>query len=152
MNADEWVEVAELQSTQEEADTRFVFQALHAARTGLNAVTVTAEYTDGMLLCVAFQEDIHCPIYQKCGTQNRTRFVDISKRPWSLRDSVCDSLIGLHAFTWYDTVIAFASRGKLSSLKLMNMDITYQETFSHVGQTWDAQHSYLRSYNNSLVA
>ena len=77
MNADEWVEVAELQSTQEEADTRFVFQALHAARTGSNAVT--AEDTDGMVLCVAFQEDIHCPIYQKCGTQNRTRFVDISK-------------------------------------------------------------------------
>ena len=139
MKADEWVEVAELQSTQEEADTRFVFQALHAARTGLNAVIVTAEDADGMLLCVAFQEDIHCPIYQKCGTQNRTRFVDISKRPWSLGDSVCDSRIRLHAFTCYDTVIAFASRGKLSSLKLMKMDITYHETFSQVCQTWEVQ-------------
>ena len=151
MNADEWVDVAELQSTQEEADTRFVFQALHAARTGSNAVIVTAEDTDGMLRCFAFQEDIHCPIYQKCGTQNRTRFVDISKLAWSLADSVCDSLIGLHAFACYDAVIAFASRGKLSSLKLMKMDITYYETFSQVGQTWDVQHSYLRRYNNSLV-
>ena len=34
---------------------------------------------------------------------------------------------------------AFASRGKLSSLKLMKRDITYQETFSQVGQTWDVQ-------------
>ena len=143
--------MAELQSTQEETDTRFLLQALHAARTGSKAVIVTAEDTDGMLLCLAFQEDIHCPIYQKCGTQNRTRFVDISKLAWSLADSVCDSLIGIHAFTCYDTVIAFANRGKLSSLKLMKMDITYQETFSQVGQTWDVQHIYLRRYNNSLV-
>ena len=79
------------------------------------------------------------PIYQKWGTQNRTRFVDISKLAWSLGESVCDSLIGLHAYTGYDTVSAFASRGKLSFLKLMKRDITYQETFSHVGQTWDVQ-------------
>ena len=151
MNADEWVEVAELQSTQEEADTRFLLQALHAARTGSKTVIITTEDTDGMLLCLAFQEDIHCTIYQKSGTQNRTRFVDISKLAWSLADSVCDNIIGLHAFTCYDTVIAFASRGKLSSLKLIKMDITYQETFSEVGQTWDVQHSYLRRYDNSLV-
>ena len=134
MTANEWVEVAELQSTQEEPDTR-----LHAARTGSRAVIVTAEDTDVMLLCMAFQKDIPCPIYQKCGTQNRTRFVDISKLALSLGDSVCDSLIGLHAFTGCDTVSAFASRGKLNALKLMQRDITYQETFSQVGQSWDVQ-------------
>ena len=139
MTADEWVEVADLQSTQEEADTRLLLHALHAARTGSNAVIVTAEDTDVMLLCLAFQKDIPCPIYQKCGTQNRTRFVDISKLALSLGDSVCDSLIGLHAFTGCDTVSAFASRGKLNALKLMQRDITYQETFSQVGQSWDVQ-------------
>ena len=116
-----------------------VFFCMHAARTGSKAVVVIAEDTDGMLLYLAFQNDIHCPIYQTCGTQNRTRFVDFSKLTWSLGDSVCDSQIGLHAFTGYDTVSAFASRGKLSSLKLMKRDITYQETFSQVGQTWNVQ-------------
>ena len=116
MKADEWVEVAELQSTQEQADTRFLLHVLHAAKTGSKAVTVTSEDTNVMLPCLAFQKDIHCPIYQKCGTQNGTRFVYISKLAWPLGDSVCDSLIGLHAFTGYDTVSAFASRGTLSSL------------------------------------
>ena len=111
--------------------------ALHAARIGSKAVI--AEDTDGMLLYLAFQKDIHCPIYQKCGTQNRTRFVDISKLAWSLGDSVCDRQIGLHSFTGYDTASAFASRGKISFLKLMKRDITYQETFCQVGQTWDVQ-------------
>ena len=79
------------------------------------------------------------PIYQKCGTQNSIRFVEISKLAWSLGDSVCDSLIGLHAFTGCDTVSAFASRRKRSALKPMKSDITYIDTFIQVGQSWDAQ-------------
>ena len=99
MTTDEWVEVAELQSTQEVAGTRLLLNAMHAARTGSKAVIVTAKVTNVMLLCFAFQKDIPCPIYQKCGTQNRTRFVDISKLVWPFGDSVCDSLIRLHAVT-----------------------------------------------------
>ena len=50
MTPDEWVEVAELQSTHEEADTsRLLLHALHAARTG----SKTAKDTDVMLLCFA---------------------------------------------------------------------------------------------------
>ena len=51
-----------------------------------------------------------------------------------LGHSICDSLIGLHAFTGCDTVSAFASRRKLSALKPLEIDITYLETFSQVGQ------------------
>ena len=54
MTADKWVEVAELQSTQEEADTCLLVYALHATITGSKAVIVTAEDTDVMLLCLAF--------------------------------------------------------------------------------------------------
>ena len=60
MTADEWVEEVELQYTQEESRHPFVLHALHAARTGSKAVT--AENTDVMLLCLAFQKDIPCPI------------------------------------------------------------------------------------------
>ena len=34
---------------------------------------------------------------------------------------------------------AFAIRRKLSALQPMRSDITYQETFSQVGQSWDVQ-------------
>ena len=99
MTTYEWVEVAELQSTQEEADTRLLLHALHAASTGSKAVIVTAEDTDAMLLCFAFQKDIPCPINQICVKQNRTRFVDISKLAWPLGDIICGSLIRLHTVT-----------------------------------------------------
>ena len=81
MNADEWVEVAVLQSTKEEADTRFLLRALHAARTVSNAVIVTAEDTDGMLLCLAFQEDIHCTIIRSLGPRTAHDSSTSANRP-----------------------------------------------------------------------
>ena len=59
MTADEWVEVAELPSTQEEADIRLLLDALHASITGSKAVIVTADDTDVMLLCLLFQNVSH---------------------------------------------------------------------------------------------
>ena len=41
--------------------------------------------------------------------------------------------------TCCDTESAFASRGKLSALKLTKRSITYQETFCQVGPSWDVQ-------------
>ena len=61
-----------LQSTQKEPDTRLLLHALHGARTDSKAVIVTSEDPDVMLFCLAFQKDIPCPIYQKCGTENST--------------------------------------------------------------------------------
>lgn len=90
-----------------------------------------------MVLCLGFQKEITCPVYQKCWTQNRTRFVDISKLASSLGDSICDSLIGLHAFTGCDTVSAFAGRGKLNALKMMRKNSSHQVTFSQLGQSWN---------------
>ena len=77
-------EVEELHSTHEEADTRLLLHASDAATSGSKAVIITAEDTDVMVLCLAFQKNITCPIYMKCGTQNRTQFVDISKLASSL--------------------------------------------------------------------
>ena len=100
--------------------------ALDAAHAGSKAVIITAEDTDVMVLCLGFQKNISCPIYQKCGTQNRTWFVDISKLASSLGDAVSASLIGLHAFTGCDSVSAFAGRGKLNALKMVRSDTTCQ--------------------------
>ncbi|XP_078728559.1 uncharacterized protein LOC144944341 isoform X1 [Lampetra fluviatilis] len=137
LTEDGYEEVAELHSTHEEADTCLLLHALHAANVGSKAVIITAVDTDVMVLCLGFQKDITCPIYQKCGTQNRTRFVDISKLARSLGDSICDSLIGLQAFAGCDTVSAFAGRGKLNALKMVRKNTSCQETFIRLGQSWN---------------
>ena len=106
---DQWTEDAELQSNQEEADTRILLHAVHATEEGYRAVVVTADDTDVMVLCLAFSPDISCPLFQKCGTKNRVRYIDNNKLRHGLGDGVCNSRIGMHAaYTGCNTVSAFA--------------------------------------------
>ena len=142
MAADEWLEVAELQSTHEERRSRhpFAFAYIACSKNWFECShTHNRIHRSHCALSCFPKKYVPCPINQKGGTQNHTRFVEISKLAWSLGDIVCDNLIGLHAFTGYDTVSAFASRGKLSALKLMKKGITYQGTFSQIGQSCDVQ-------------
>ena len=83
-----------------------------------------------MVLTAGLHKDIPAPIYQKCGTKNWTRFIDIGKVAQSVGGSVYEALIGPHAFTGCDTVRAFAGQGKMIALKLMESNKRYQEAFS----------------------
>ena len=134
---DQWEEATELKSSQEEADTRLLLHALHAAESGFKSVVVSAEDTDVLVLCVAVSKRIPCPMYQKCGTKNRARFLDITKLSHALGDGVCNALIGLHAFTGCDTVSAFAGRGKMVALRQTRSDKTLQEAFTELGRSWE---------------
>lgn len=137
LTKDKWEEVAELKSSQEEADTRLLLHALHAAQLGYKSVVITAEDTDVTVLCLGVRSNIQCHMYQKCGTKNRTRYLDITKLSHALGDSVCDALMGMHAFTGCDTVSAFAGRGKVTTLKQMQSTKKYQEAFSELGRSWE---------------
>ena len=137
ITTERWEEFSELKSSQEEADTRLLLHALHAAESGSTAVVISAEDTDVLILCLGFCSKILCSLYQKCGTKNRTRFLDITKMSHALGGGISDALIGMHAFTGCDTVSAFAGRGKLTTFKQMKSNNTFQEAFSELGQSWD---------------
>ena len=57
--------VSDLTSTQEEEDTRTLLHALRAANAGYNAVVITTDDTDILILYLGFNNDIPCPIYKK---------------------------------------------------------------------------------------
>ena len=84
----QWSEVAGLQSNQEEADTRMFLHAAHAAAEGYSAVVIIADDTNVLVLNLAFSADISCPLFQKCGTKNRVRYIDITKLHQALGDGV----------------------------------------------------------------
>ncbi|KAJ8398217.1 hypothetical protein AAFF_G00430610 [Aldrovandia affinis] len=132
---DQWAEVASLQSNQEEADTRMILNAAHAAEEGYSAVVVTADDTDVLLLCLAFSANISCPLFQNCGTKNRVRYLDITKLCQALGDCVCNAVIGMYAYTGCDTLSAFAGCGKLRALKLIMRSEHFQEVFCKLGQS-----------------
>ena len=87
---DQWVNVTGLQSNLEEADTRIILHAAHATAKGYVCVVVTTDDTDVSVLCLAFSADISCPLFQKCGTKNRVRYIDITKLCHTLGDGECN--------------------------------------------------------------
>lgn len=124
-------------SNQEEADTRIILHAAHGAEEGCSAVVVAADDTDVLVLCLAFSDDISCPIFQKYGTKNRVRYLDITKLCQGLGDGVCNALIGMHTYTGCDTVSAFSGRGKLRALKLIMRSELFHKVFHELGQSWE---------------
>ena len=130
-------DVPELHCAHEEADTRIIFHAEHASRNGISEVLLVCEDTDVMVLALAFSNQINASIYQKRGTQNRTRIIDISQIKCALSVPTSVAIPGLHAFTGCDSVSSFSGKGKLSVFKLMKKDEEYRKAFEQIGQTLD---------------
>ncbi|KAG0728776.1 hypothetical protein GWK47_031807 [Chionoecetes opilio] len=72
-------EVPELKSSQEEADTRLLLHALHGSRIWVQVCHQTLQRIQTSWSCVwACAHKIPSHLFQKCGTKNRTRFLDIT--------------------------------------------------------------------------
>ena len=110
---------------------------LHAARSGHGTVIVSSEDTDVFILCLAFKNAIPSSIYFKCGTQTRIRYVSISSVTQVIGQDLCSSLLGMHAYTGCDTVSAFAGRGKMGALGIVEENKEFQEMFKLVGMEWE---------------
>ena len=129
-------EVEALASTHEEADGRMLLHAGHAAEAGFEAVVICSEDTDVFVLCLAFSDQIHVPLFQKSGTQTRTKLIDIGKIAAAIGNEVCKALVGLHAFTGCDSVSAFAGKGKVRALELVKKNPSVREAFVELGENW----------------
>jgi len=66
---------------------------------GYDAVVVRSEDADVFALHLAFSSSIDTSLFQKCGTQTRTRWIDISKLAATIVEDVCQALVSLHSFT-----------------------------------------------------
>ena len=105
--------LTDLDSSQEEADTRLLLHAAHAARSKFAGVIIVSEDTDVLALCLAFTSFIPSSMFIKCSSQTRVKYLDVSRIVDQTGASTCKSLHGFHAFTGCDTVSAFQGRGKV---------------------------------------
>jgi len=56
--------------TREEADTRVILHASHAACSGFKSVVIVAGDTDILVLCIAFKKEINCNLYMLISSRN----------------------------------------------------------------------------------
>ena len=94
---------------------------------------ICSDDTDVFIMCLAFHDKIGSPLFHKCGTETRTRVVDIRKVAATVGIDVCRAVIGIHAYTVCDTTSAFAGMGKASALKFLTNNREIKNTFLGVG-------------------
>ncbi|XP_022242207.1 uncharacterized protein LOC111085879 isoform X2 [Limulus polyphemus] len=92
-------EIDELRSPQEEADIIFFLHAAHATSSEHKAVKTVSDYTDILILCMAFIREIQYPMYQECVTQTCNTYTDIKKVAQCLGKDVSMELLSFHAIT-----------------------------------------------------
>lgn len=85
--------ISELESTQEEADTRMVLHSLHEARSRFTSVVIVSEETDVLVLLLAFKSFIPSSVFIKCGSQTRVKYIEVSRIVESVGATVCRSLL-----------------------------------------------------------
>ena len=124
-NFDEVADANGLRPSQAEADTRILLHAKHAS-SDIASVIIIAEDTDVVIPCLAFQTNIGFNMFVNCGSNTRTRFIDISKVARAVGHDVCDALRGMQAYTGDDTIRAIGGHGKLSTLKLFRNNVKFQ--------------------------
>jgi len=125
-------DIKDLTSSQEEADTCMLLNALCASKQIHKSVIIVFEDTDILILCWAFNKEMASPLYVMCATQNWTRYLDI-KNSSAIGDGVCRVLVGLHVFTECDSVSTFSGCGKLEALRKLKRDTNKQKAFGELG-------------------
>ncbi|KAG1714540.1 hypothetical protein GQR58_001134 [Nymphon striatum] len=132
---DEVTEMTELRSTHEEADTRMMIHAKHAA-VNFRTVVVISEDTDVFVILLSLHSQIGTKVLLRRGKKNAMRLIDISRLGTILGKDVCTALIGVHAYTGCDSVSAFAGQGKVKSIRLITKNMEYREMFCDFGKEW----------------
>ena len=71
--------LADLDSSQEEADIRLLLHAVHTARSKFVALIIVSEDTDVLALCLAFNSFIQPSIFIKCSSQTIVKYLAVSR-------------------------------------------------------------------------
>ena len=129
--------VADLECCHEEAATRLLLHAAHAATMGFGSVVIRSSDTDVTILACSLCPGIPARIFFRKRTKTRSRFIDIQAVKNSVSENVCDALSGLHALTGCDTTSAFNSRGKKTGLQLLQSNSQLCDGIQRLGGTFN---------------
>ena len=111
---DSCVDVEDLKSNQEEADTRMLLHARYSAGQCPEAkIVIQSLDTDVLVLSVAHFEDITSKkLWFRTGVKNRLRFVPVHDVCQNLSNRVLKALPAFHALTGCDTTSTLSGIGE----------------------------------------
>ena len=126
------VVVLELQSEQEEADTKMFLYAQFASTLGFQPVKIITVDSDAAILALYFAK-IKTHTYLKMGTGANVVVYDITSH--TLEHDICEALRGLRSFLGCDTTSSFSGIGKIKCLTVMKTQEEWIDCMQSLDQT-----------------
>ncbi|KAL8619062.1 hypothetical protein ACOMHN_020760 [Nucella lapillus] len=127
--------VPELESTQEEADTRIILHCFHQdSSTEPEGIIIRSIDTDVFVLLLHFSSQFNKKVYMDTGTGNHRRMICMSDLAASYDKDFCEALLGIHAFSGCDSTSSFITKGKKTVIKTVSKHKVFQDTFCSLGR------------------
>ena len=129
--------VPEIESDQEETDTRIILYCFQAKLDGFKNVVVRTPDSDIFFILLSY---IHAldgiTVYFETGKKNKKRLINITGLAEHYSDEYCKALLGLHAFTGCDSTSAFKGKGKVRAIKWALKDELILKAAAKLGDDW----------------
>ncbi len=119
-------DVAHLQSTQEEADTKIVLHALDAASNGATQLLIYSPDTDVLVLCLRRCPELCVKTSFVTGTGQNWREIDLGAISSALGSSKLAALPAFHALSGADVTGSFSGKGKPACWKVFKDENAYK--------------------------
>ena len=146
INRDDVINVPELSSNQEEADTKLCLHARHALNSADRGTVIVRNHSgDVDINVILTAKTIDTPErvildFNKGKYRKLLRLSDID-----MTDGGKKCLIGLHAFTGSDYTSAFCHKGKAIYWKVLRNNSRFLQTFVTLGDEWMPSESLMNS-------
>jgi hypothetical protein len=131
--------IPELTCSHEEADTRLLLHAHHAAVSGWSDVIIRSPDTDVAIISLSKQESCQANLFFATGKKDQERILDIRCMVEQVGPAVCASLIGLHAFTGCDSTSSFHGKGKATFFHLVKENDRFVMALTQLGQSFNVE-------------
>ena len=129
--------VLSLRSDHEEADTKLLLHAKHAAETH-NRIVIQSLDTDVAVLSAAHFQSLGCnELWFKTGVKDKGSCIPIHTLAAKLGSQLCNSLLPVHALTGCDSNSALCGVGKKKAFKTLCTSDAYQKSLCALGSSSD---------------
>ena len=130
-------EIPELESNQEETDTRVILYCMYAKKNGYKNIVVRSPDSDIFFILLSYVHELSgVTIFFETGNKNKRKLINITSLGLNYSEQYCKALLGLHAFTGCDSTSAFKSKGKVRPIQLMLKDKLIINACSALGDSW----------------
>ena len=113
----------ELECSHEEAGTRILLHAQHAAKAGHGTVIIRSPNTDVAIIACGLAGQISARLILQRDTAQWVRYLDLTAIRAHLGNNVATSLIEMHSMTGCDSTSAISRRRKSSAFELLKTSL-----------------------------